>query len=70
MCDMKSLNGWTLLVLYSFNSWTQRVQVSVFGQIRLIKQISQKNFGKPKLMATSWYQNTIAENSTCVERNL
>ena len=35
ICDMKSLNGWTLIVLNSFNGWTQ-----------IIRQISQNNFGK------------------------
>ena len=45
---MKSSKGWTLMVLYSFNSWTQIVHVSVLRQIRLI---NQKNFGKPKVAA-------------------
>ena len=30
MCYMKSSNGWTLVVLYSFNGWTQIVQLTVF----------------------------------------
>ena len=47
MCDMKSSNSWTHV---SFNGWTQIVQVTVFRQIKLIGQISQKNFGKPKLI--------------------
>ena len=25
MCDLKSSNGWTLMVLHSFNGWTQIV---------------------------------------------
>ena len=41
MCDMKSSNGWTLMVLYSFNGWTQIVPLNVFKKIRLIRQISQ-----------------------------
>ena len=49
MCDMKSSNSWTLMVLNSSNGWTQIVQVSVFRQIRLIgliRQNSQKEFEK------------------------
>ena len=29
------------MVLYSFNGWTQVVQLHVFSQISLIRQISQ-----------------------------
>ena len=43
MCDMKSSNGWTFMVLYSFNGWTQIVQIPVF------RQISLKKFRKPKI---------------------
>ena len=38
MCYMKSSNGWTLMVLYNFNGWTQIVKLSV------IRQISQPYF--------------------------
>ena len=36
------------MVLYSFNGWTQIVQVPVFRPIREISQPYQKNFRKPK----------------------
>ena len=38
MPDMKSSNGWTLMLLHSFNGWPQIVQLPVFKQIRLIRQ--------------------------------
>ena len=44
MCDMKSSNGWTLMVLYIY---TKIVKVSVLG--KLVKS-DKKYFGKPKLM--------------------
>ena len=37
------------MVLYSSNGRMQIVQVPVFSQIRLIRLISQKNFGTPKM---------------------
>ena len=46
MCDMKSSNGWILMVLYSFDGWTQIVQVPLSEQIRQISQHWQKEFRK------------------------
>ena len=37
------------MVLNSSNGWTQIIQVTVFNKI---KQISQKNFEKPKIGGT------------------
>ena len=36
MCDMKSSNCWMLMVLYSFNGWTQIVQLPTLRQIMQI----------------------------------
>ena len=54
----KVQNGWTILVLNSSNGLTQIVQVPVFIQFRLIRQISQKNFGNPNMakIAVKWIQ--------------
>ena len=42
VCDMKSSNGWTLMVLYSFNDWIQIVQIPVIRQIsHMSKRISE-----------------------------
>ena len=52
MCDIKCSNVWTVMFLYSSNNWTQIVQVPVFRQIKLNRQISlicQNNFGKSKM---------------------
>ena len=38
MCDMESSNGWMFMVLFSFNGWTQIVQVPVFKHIRQTRQ--------------------------------
>ena len=30
MCDMKSSKGWTVIVLYGFNGWTQIVPIYLY----------------------------------------
>ena len=42
MCDMKSSNNWTLMVLCSFKGWTQIVQLPVFRLIRLKKTLPKR----------------------------
>ena len=44
VCDMKSSNSWTLKVLYSFNGWTQIVQVPWFRQISQPCQKNSENY--------------------------
>ena len=51
-CLTRKVQMVELMVLYSFNGWTQIVQLPVFRKIRLIRQITQpyqKNFWKPKM---------------------
>ena len=72
ICNMKSSNGWTLmvlcsfngLVLYSFNGWTQIVQLPVFS---LPKRISEK----PKLFACYfWITNSLGYNGYLSQRKV